>query len=248
MNIIHSKHTLKGKRQYMEDNIIIKDQKFISFTTILDGHGGKKCSEYMRDNLFKKFLNLMRKTSNAKVSLMNTIMGVDKDFMKKYKTDNSGSTCNSLYIDKKNNKFLLANLGDSRAILYTKKGIVMQISKDHKPTLPTEKKYIIDHGGFVTDKRVGGILSMSRALGDKSISMYLNKKPDIFKGSIKNIKYFVQASDGLYDVMSNKLVCDYINKLLAAGIAKEKIAQKLASYAVNTKKSADNTSVIITFF
>ena len=247
MDIIHSTHALKGRRQYMEDNIVLKNQKLVSFTTILDGHGGSKCSDYMKINLFKKFLKLMKATKNPKVSLLNAILKADIDFMKKHSKDDSGSTCNALYVDKKNKKFVIANLGDSRALIYTTGNKIRAITHDHKPTLQKEKKYIIGKGGFVSDGRTMGVLAMSRALGDKSLKKVLNKTPDMFVGSTKRIKYFVQASDGLYDVMSNKMICNFINKSLKNNIDKTKIAKNLASYAINTRKSTDNTSVIISF-
>jgi serine/threonine protein phosphatase PrpC len=75
----------------------------------------------------------------------------------------------------------VANSGDSRAVLAKKGGsdkyIGMEMSIDHKPDLPEEKKRIEKAGGFVEENRVRGILNLSRSLGDleyksdKSISL-----------------------------------------------------------------------------
>jgi serine/threonine protein phosphatase PrpC len=64
---------------------------------------------------------------------------------------------------------IVANSGDSRAVLAVKKGDKLQaveLSVDHKPDLATEKQRIERAGGFVEDNRVKGILNLSRSLGD----------------------------------------------------------------------------------
>jgi serine/threonine protein phosphatase PrpC len=63
----------------------------------------------------------------------------------------------------------VANAGDSRAVLAKKAGdkyISYDMSEDHKPELPEEKRRIEKAGGFVDDNRVKGVLALSRAIGD----------------------------------------------------------------------------------
>lgn len=60
----------------------------------------------------------------------------------------------------------LANAGDSRAIM-CRKGRAVQISRDHKSDSVDEKRRIQALHGFITeDRRVNGVLALSRALGD----------------------------------------------------------------------------------
>ena len=65
-------------------------------------------------------------------------------------TDYSGSTGNQVVVY--NNHFFCANVGDSRACILKKEPkswSIIEISKDHKPNIPTEKERIIAAGGRV---------------------------------------------------------------------------------------------------
>jgi serine/threonine protein phosphatase PrpC len=62
-------------------------------------------------------------------------------------------------------EILCANAGDSRAVL-SKKGKAKELSVDHKPDTPSEKRRIERANGYVEDSRVNGMLALSRALGD----------------------------------------------------------------------------------
>ena len=59
-----------------------------------------------------------------------------------------------------------ANAGDSRAILVSRSGKVIELSHDHKPDNEGEMQRIKANGGFVDDGRVQGIIAVSRAIGD----------------------------------------------------------------------------------
>lgn len=60
-----------------------------------------------------------------------------------------GSTAvTAILIDKKH--LLVANVGDSRAVL-SKDGVALQLSIDHEPGDPTEKGEIENRGGFVSN-------------------------------------------------------------------------------------------------
>jgi serine/threonine protein phosphatase PrpC len=59
-----------------------------------------------------------------------------------------------------------ANAGDSRAVIGTKTGDVVELSFDHKPENDIEKKRIVEAGGVVSMGRVDATLAVSRAIGD----------------------------------------------------------------------------------
>jgi len=238
-------HLEQGRREYMEDNIFYFKNNFIHFTSVFDGHGGKKCSNFLKRNLYLFFQRSIGKNKKIKKSIINAYSLASKNFLNK-KVD-SGSTCNTLIINKKTNNFFIANVGDSRAIVCYKNNKVKQISIDQKPDDRKEKERIYKQGGFVEGHRVDGILAMSRSIGDRKIAHHLSATPDVFEGSLKNIKYIVQASDGLFDVMSNSEICKYINSALAKGVSKRQIPILLVNHSIKNRKSQDNVSAIITY-
>jgi serine/threonine protein phosphatase PrpC len=63
------------------------------------------------------------------------------------------------------NEIYCANAGDSRTVM-CEHGKTVELSKDHKPDLPSERTRILKAGGEVVDGRVNGMLALSRAIGD----------------------------------------------------------------------------------
>lgn len=58
-------------------------------------------------------------------------------------------------------RLTVANLGDCRAVL-SRKGSAIPLSMDHKPTNEDEMTRIKEAGGWVSNKRVNGVLAVSR--------------------------------------------------------------------------------------
>lgn len=76
-----------------------------------------------------------------------------------------GTTCIWLVHDTINDKFHIANLGDSRCLISIGNQKIF-MTKDHKPSDDNEMDRIYDNGGFVMNDRVNANLALSRALGD----------------------------------------------------------------------------------
>jgi len=130
---------------------------------------------------------------------------------------------------------------------------------DHKPDYFFEKRRIENLGGKIVLSdydcpRIKG-LATSRAFGDLDTKPYVSHIPDIFDYNINNIKFLVLACDGVWDVLSNQDVINFINEKLYNiknniekydNNNKNYIATELAKYAIK-QKSTDNISVIILF-
>ena len=101
-------------------------------------------------------------------------------------------------------------------------------------------------------------MSVSRAFGDLD-NKFISQIPDIFDYKIMYEKFIVMACDGVWDVLNNQEVIDYIlesydniiqqNKKIVdmKGKSDNNIANLLADYAIK-KKSTDNISIYILFF
>jgi len=125
----------------------------------------------------------------------------------------------------------VANAGDSRAVL-CRKGIAIDMSEDHKPNLPEERRRIQNAGGCVMEQRVAGVshyrvngnLNLSRSIGDLSYKQNFHLPPqDQMICCTPDVRTFwrqpgdefiVLACDGVWDVLSSQEVCDYIRPRL----------------------------------
>lgn len=124
-------------------------------------------------------------------------------------------------------EIIVANAGDSRAVLARKNGdkvVGVEMSVDHKPELPEERQRIEKAGGFVEDNRVKGILNLSRSIGDleyKSDSsiplkdQMITANPDIRREKLgSDVQFLVLACDGIWDCLSSQEAVDFVNELI----------------------------------
>jgi serine/threonine protein phosphatase PrpC len=150
------------------------------------------------------------------------------------------------------NHILCANTGDSRAILQ-RHGKVVPLSFDHKPSNVVERRRIQKANGFVKRKRVDGDLAVSRAFGDfcmKQASEPPQKvivDPDIliYPRDLSGDEFIVLACDGVWDVATNEMCCEYIQKLLWDG---ELNLGNICEEALDTcleRKSRDNMTMML---
>ncbi|CAL9181888.1 unnamed protein product [Musa hybrid cultivar] len=67
---------------------------------------------------------------------------------------------------------------------------------------------IEDAGGFVMwagTWRVGGVLAVSRAFGDRHLKQFVVADPEIHEEAVDgSLEFLILASDGLWDVVTNE--------------------------------------------
>ena len=228
--LLFSECSLKGYRPIMEDRHVICElslnENFLC--TILDGHGGYEVSDYVSKNIVKTFENNInwieyknsidnqQSFSNLiKIALEECFMEIDSNLIN---YQNIGSCITLVIITPK--LIYCANSGDSRTILIKENSIVIPLSEDHKPLNIEERKRIEDDNGYIIYNRVNGRLSVSRAFGDFwcKINNRIDNKtiitafPDVsIINRNEDDKFLVIGCDGLWDVMSNEKVSDFIN-------------------------------------
>lgn len=172
--------------------------------------------------------------------------------------------CTAVVAVKKGNELYVANAGDSRGVL-SRAGKAIPLSEDHKPAHETERSRIIAAGGFLSEIggvcRVNGNLNLSRAIGDLKYKnnselpakdQIITAQPDIRKITLTpEDKFFVLACDGVWDVMSNQEVVDFIGQKLDQNMTTSQAACALldACLATDPKEArgvgCDNMTVVV---
>lgn len=250
-------YSIKGRRKAMEDKTLFIPEfchENQALFAVFDGHNGRNCSKFITCKLPEVLSRNSYFIEAPSVALVQSFMEVDKIFLEDCakKGDKSGSTGVAVLIRDK--QLYVANTGDSRCIICHDSN-VYALTSDHKPYLPFEKDRIIHSGGHVVSGRVEGVLAVARAFGDidfKNKDSYgpgaITCEPDIKIWNISNkTEFIVLACDGLWDVLSNACVANFVRKRLLRGKSPQKVCEHLVKYAY-TKGSKDNISAIIVSF
>ncbi|XP_062120216.1 probable protein phosphatase 2C 76 [Humulus lupulus] len=242
--------SFRGKRMTMEDFYDVKTTKIDGQTVclfgIFDGHGGSRAAEYLKGHLFENLMKHPQFMTDTKVAISESYKQTDTDFLNSerdtYRDD--GSTASTAVLV--GNHLYVANVGDSRTII-SKDGLAIPLSEDHKPNRSDERKRIESAGGVVMwagTWRVGGVLAMSRAFGNRMLKQFVVAEPEIKDIEMdEEIELLVLASDGLWDVVANE---DAVS-LARTEEEPEAAARKLTEVAFN-RGSADNITCIVVKF
>lgn len=262
-------NSIVGRRTVNEDkyNVFInlnnetsRRYNKINLLGIYDGHGGGKISKYLEDNILRYFISNKLKYPLTESYINKVFNIIQNDLVKNYNniSYSQGSTCLIVIIYKYNDKKYIhtINLGDCRAIICSN-NIPIPLTKDHKPEWYDEKNRIEQLGGKITfdghDYRINN-MSVSRAFGDLDATPYITHIPEINKYKIlSNDKFIVLGCDGLWDVLQNFEVVNFVlsfttmkNNKLKIIDNRVNIAKNLSEYAIK-KGTLDNVTVIILF-
>lgn len=125
------------------------------------------------------------------------------------------------------------NSGDSRVLVWNQETDDVFGTRDHKPNDPEEKARIEHAGGEVREMtaggdrvqyRVNGNLNLCRALGDYEYKkrddliaqdQMITSCPDVYSWVCKQGDIVVLACDGIFDVMTNRQVIDFVRERIA---------------------------------
>ena len=128
---------------------------------------------------------------------------------------------------------LIAVLGNSRSLLYTKGELVQpdnfkdslenEVAKEHRPTDPVEWKRILAAGGIIVDGRIDGQLTFSRSLGDLEYKKNPKLKPEeqiispvpdvkVINLEVANDTFILMGSDGVWEWLQDSQIKDMIQQ------------------------------------
>ncbi|CAL4895132.1 unnamed protein product [Urochloa decumbens] len=242
--------SFRGKRASMEDFYDIKsskiDDKQINLFGIFDGHGGSRAAEYLKEHLFDNLMKHPEFMTDTKLAISETYRKTDSEFLDAERNSHrdDGSTASTAVLV--GDHLYVANVGDSRAVI-SKAGKAIALSEDHKPNRYDERKRIESAGGIVMwagTWRVGGVLAMSRAFGNRLLKQFVIAEPEIQEQEINDeLEFLIIASDGLWDVVPNE---DAV-ALVKMEEEPEAAARKLTETAFS-RGSGDNITCIVVKF
>lgn len=207
-----------------------------------------------------------RKHSNEKVesAVRSAFLDMDLTMSKRHSMyvtsadDDSygdpGTTAVTVLVTPK--KIIVANVGDSRALL-VRDGKLAFSTKDHKPGNADEESRIKGAGGFVVSGRVCRSLAVARALGDHNFKLdeelsqeeqMVTATPDVTVLSrTDSDEYMFLGCDGIYDVMGNMEVTEFISTKLAEECPLSEICSAVVDKCFK-KGSTDNMTALLICF
>ena len=175
--------------------------------------------------------------SNAFADLHDAYLEAMKNIPSKTMSK-SGTTATALFLTKK--AAIIASVGDSRAVLsigasfnrtldYTD---ALQLTIDHVASNPIERKQVEQRGAYISEQggtlRVNGTLVLTRSIGDAHLAKYLSRTPHVTSMTVDEVMqkcrpttmtnvlvddmpcFIILASDGLWDVFSNKEAVEFV--------------------------------------
>ncbi|KAJ4772116.1 Protein phosphatase 2C family protein [Rhynchospora pubera] len=184
-------------------------------------------------------------------NLIKAFEDLDQDLKHQTGIDCICSGTTAVSVVKVREHLIIANLGDSRAVLCTRDGtnqlVPIQLSTDHKPDIQSETERIISCNGrafaleeepdihrlwLPEDDSPG--LAMSRAFGDFCLKEFgLIATPEVSHRILSaKDEFLILASDGIWDVLSNEEAV----KIVSSTKNRSKAAKKLVKCAAKAWK------------
>lgn len=191
---------------------------------VIDGHGneGRRVSEFIQKNLASQIIERRKQASHqgTRAAIAHGFIETAAKMSRSRAIDSKESGAAVTVCMRKGQDLYVANVGDTRAILVSEDAAgrprSQPLTRDHKPSLRSERERIHKCGGHVTQAffpgvgyagppRVCGQLCVSRAIGDTSLkSSGVTPEPEVTKHKVTaSDKLVVLASDGCWDHISN---------------------------------------------
>ena len=253
---------------FIKDNFLKNNNIFLG---VCDGHGekGELISKYVANKLPEYIKDLNNE------NIKNVFKKINQEIYnnKNLESNMSGTTVVSLFLT--TDKIMCVNLGDSRAALFKyDNGLYYSknLSRDHKPSEPDEKKRIINNNGrvkkcydedlkkylgpdriWVKNKEEPG-LAMTRSLGDKiAHSVGVSEEPEFKNFNYDGTeKFLIIASDGIWEYLHGDDCIKVIRPFYEENKDSEEAALALVKEAFKKWKrkevAIDDITAIVVFF
>eukprot|EP00257_Ricinus_communis_P017840 XP_015576374.1 probable protein phosphatase 2C 47 isoform X2 [Ricinus communis] len=219
---------------------------------VFDGHGGIDAASFTKKNILNYIVEDSQFPSSTKKAIKSAFVRADHALADAKSVDSSSGTT-ALTVLILGRTMLIANAGDSRAVL-GKRGRAIELSKDHKPSCTSERLRIERLGGVIYDGYLNGQLAVARALGDwhikgsKGSKSPLSAEPELEEISLtEEDEFLIIGCDGLWDVMSSQCAVTIVRKELMSHNDPEKCSKALVQEALQ-RNTCDNLTVVVICF
>eukprot|EP00397_Hematodinium_sp_SG-2012_P019695 GEMP01020252.1.p1 GENE.GEMP01020252.1~~GEMP01020252.1.p1 ORF type:complete len:518 (+),score=136.24 GEMP01020252.1:98-1651(+) len=239
---------------------------------VADGHGtnGQPAAKLVASQLPQYLHSTLEFPSNIPGAFKRAFKTTDEELRKSMNAKFSGSTVVTCLI--RGTKAYGAFVGDSRGIIARRENkawTVVPLSRDHKPDVPEERARIEANGGRVKPHECDGVpfgparvwlktkdgpgLAMSRSFGDSVVARVgVNSEPDIIEVNLKpEDKFFILATDGVWDVISNEEVIDIVAPFCSKGDAEGAVIaliKEANTRYMHDEERTDDTTVVLGLF
>ena len=265
---------LDNFKQQEDTKIVALDQP-VDIYAVFDGHGWDQAmnkgmtlntstllEKEMLDWILKYISPFLGEDDRVLKEMKRAIIDYDRELFNRTGVHQDGST--GVIVVQDGSKFYIANVGDSRAIMFNRRGLIFE-TIDHKPDEPNEKIRIESVGGQVNPPdRYSSVyrvnhrghtngLAVSRGFGDflwkisgtysepiyNETDSIVSPEPEMTMVTGVTGDYLVIATDGLWDVLTSQEVADIVIN------SKEfkNVGETLSQEAVD-RKSHDNITII----
>ncbi|XP_021741866.1 probable protein phosphatase 2C 27 [Chenopodium quinoa] len=259
-----------GGRDYMEDTHVciadlaknlgseMVDEESVSFYGVFDGHGGKAAAQFVREHLPRVIVEDSDFPLELEKVITRSFIKTDTAFAKSCPVGSSlssGTTAITAMIFGRS--LLVANAGDSRAVL-SRRGMALEMSKDHRACCRNELMRVESLGGYVDeDGYLNGQLGVTRALGNwhlegmKDIDKKggpLSAEPELKLVTLtKEDEFLIIGCDGIWEVFSNQNAVDFVRKRLQRHNDMKLCCKEVVEEAIK-RGAMDNLTVVIVSF
>jgi len=213
---------MQGLRPNFEDCHVL-DQK-LGICGVFDGHLGDEAAAFCAERLPRHI-----STAHDDDGLRQAFALCDSELMAALPKECEAGTTATVAKMQPNGRedciiVTVANLGDSRALLWRKSSDTIEHTRDHRPDDKSERDRITAAGGEVNEDfdppRIDGKLACSRALGDFSFKQgpgtaaeqKVSSVPELYRWNAQRGDWLILGCDGVWDTMGNEEVVQRVCK------------------------------------
>jgi serine/threonine protein phosphatase PrpC len=229
----------------------LASREMVDLYAIFDGHCGREAADFAEEHLATYLQrSLSRYTAAGDASDEKIFAALKEAFAEldhAYPEKRAGTTLN--VVIRLGEALWICNVGDTRALI-VHEGATLQLSRDQKPNHPDIRQGIEKRGGFIECIygvwRVGRILSVGRALGDRDIVGIVHT-PKINKIFLKDLMpgtHLVIACDGIWEACSTNQAGAFLRECMAQKYSCQRMAEALVQKAY-IAGSQDNLSALV---